>query len=66
MWGGPGAGETCDACGDTITKAQMGMEILGAAGGVAQFHIACFLVWEVERQCLSRAAERVVVGEGRV
>lgn len=58
MWGGLGAGETCDACGETVTRAQMGMEIPHAAGGDGlQLHIACFLLWEVERQCVSRAAQ---------
>jgi hypothetical protein len=32
MWGGQGAGETCDACGETVTRAQKGMEILDATG----------------------------------
>lgn len=57
MWGGQGAGETCDACGETVTKAQMAMEVLDATGGGVELHIACFLVWEVERQCVSRAAQ---------
>lgn len=61
MWGGPGAGETCDACGEGVTRAQMGMEILDATGAGLQLHIACFLVWEVERQCVTRAAERSTV-----
>jgi hypothetical protein len=69
MWGGPGAGETCEtceACGDPITKAQMGMEILGETGGGVQLHVACFQVWEVERQWVIRVAERLVVGGERV
>jgi hypothetical protein len=44
----------------------MGMEILDAAGRGLQLHIACFLVWEVERQCVSRAAKRLMVGGGRI
>jgi hypothetical protein len=26
MWGGPGNGETCDGCGETVSKSQMVME----------------------------------------
>jgi hypothetical protein len=66
MWGGPGGGETCDACGERVTRAQMGMEILDATGAGLQLHIACFLVWEVERQCVTRAAEQLMVGGGRI
>jgi hypothetical protein len=29
VWGGPGNGETCDACEEIVTKSQMGIE--GAA-----------------------------------
>lgn len=57
MWGGPGAGETCEACGERVTRAQMGMEVLDATGSGLPLHIACFLVWEAERQCVTRAAE---------
>jgi hypothetical protein len=33
MWGGPGSGETCDACGESVTKDQMVMENLDAVMG---------------------------------
>ena len=49
-WGGPGRGETCDGCGETVTKAQTVMENLDAAGCGFQLHVACFYVWNVERQ----------------
>ena len=56
MWGGPGNGETCDGCGETVTKTQMLMEGLtkdsGAQSSGVQFHITCFHVWDVERQVL--------------
>jgi hypothetical protein len=52
MWGGPGNGETCDGCGETVTKAQMVMEGLSAKDRGVQFHITCFHVWEAERQVL--------------
>ena len=54
MWGGPGHGETCDGCGEIVTKTQMLMEGLsrdtGARGSGVHFHITCFHVWDVERQ----------------
>ena len=48
--GGPGTGETCDGCGGTVTHAQTVLEHLDAAGRRVQFHVACFHVWNVERQ----------------
>jgi len=50
VWGGLGNGETCDGCGETVTKAQMGIEILDATGHGVQLHVACFYIWEVERR----------------
>jgi hypothetical protein len=50
IWGGPGNGETCDGCGETVTKAQTLMENLDAAGRGVQFHVACFYVWDVARR----------------
>ena len=54
FWGGPGNGETCDGCGETVTNVELVMENRDAAGGGNQFHVACFHVWEVERQLLTR------------
>ena len=42
--------ETCDGCGESVTKDQMVMENLDAAKCGVQFHVACFHVWDVERQ----------------
>jgi hypothetical protein len=50
VWSGSGSGETCDGCGQTVTKAEMAMEGLDAKGCGVQFHVACFHVWDVERQ----------------
>jgi hypothetical protein len=50
VWGGLGHGETCDGCGETVTKAQTVMENLDATGCGLQLHVACFYVWDVERQ----------------
>ena len=58
MWGGPGNGETCDGCGETVNKSQMVMEGLSVtdaahADGIGvQFHVECFQVWDAERQVL--------------
>jgi hypothetical protein len=55
VWGGPGHGETCDGCGETVTNAQLVMENLDdPAGGGVQLHVACFHVWDVERQVPGR------------
>lgn len=50
MWGGPGDGETCDGCDETVTKGQMIMEGLDTSGCGVQFHVACFYVWDAERE----------------
>jgi len=53
FWGGPGNGETCDGCGETVTKGQMVMELSTKDSG-AQFHVACFHVWDEERRALGQ------------
>lgn len=50
MWGGPGNGETCDGCGEIVTKTQMVLEGLSAKECGVQFHVACFQVWDMERR----------------
>ena len=53
IWGGPSTGETCDGCGGTVTGAQMLMEgTLDALGWSVRFHVACFALWDAERQVL--------------
>ena len=47
---GPGSGQTCDGCSETVTHAQTVVEHLDAGAGRVQFHVACFHVWNVERQ----------------
>ena len=46
MWGGPGNGEICDGCGETVTKTQVVMEGLSGKDRDVQFHVACFYVWD--------------------
>ena len=47
MWGGPGNGETCQACDEAITKTQFVMEGL---------HVRCCQVWDELRQAPDRGA----------
>jgi hypothetical protein len=49
VWSGSGNGQTCDGCGETVTHTQTLVEHRDAGSGV-QFHVACFHVWNVERQ----------------
>jgi hypothetical protein len=53
VWGGPGNGETCDGCEETITKDQLVMEGVGIRGDEVQFHVKCFYVWVAEPTDLS-------------
>lgn len=54
VWGGPGAGETCDACGEIVTKAQLIMEGITLSDGrrSVQFHVLCFQVCDTERKAI--------------
>ena len=52
MWGGPGNGEICDGCDETVTKTQMVMEGLSGKDRDVQFHVACFYVWDATRRVL--------------
>ena len=53
VWGGPGHGEICDGCGETVAAAQAAIGNADAECGL-QFHVACFHVWDVERQVRGR------------
>ena len=48
--GGLGSGQTCDGCNETVTHAQPVVENLDAGGRGIRLHVACFHVWNVERQ----------------
>ena len=50
IWGGPGAGETCDGCDEVITKPQMLMEGISENGSGIQMHIQCFYLWDTARE----------------
>ena len=49
-WSGSGTGQTCDGCGEPVTHAQTAVENLDAGSRAVRFHVACFHVWNVERQ----------------
>ena len=51
--GGPGDGETCVACDELITKANLVMQGVDTGGRVVQFHVQCFHVWDSEREANS-------------
>ena len=57
VWGGPGNGETCDACDDIITKDELVMEGIALAGRrrPLQLHVGCFSVWDSERHTVKVA-----------
>jgi len=61
LFGRPDNGETCDACGASITKEQMDIEgiALAAGGGrPMQLHANWFQIWETERRKLPRVTDR--------
>jgi hypothetical protein len=50
VWGGAGAGETSDACGELISETQFVMEGVSTTGGKGiQFHVGRFHLWDEER-----------------
>ena len=56
VYGGPGNGETCDACELPMMKEQMAIQgiALAAGGGrPMQLHATCFQIWESERRKLA-------------
>jgi len=56
VYGCPGQGEICDACGTAVPKAQMLIEIESADskdGTVTKLHPICFRIWESERRKLA-------------
>jgi hypothetical protein len=54
FWGGPAAGEECDACEALISADQLVMEGINATKRGYQFHVECFAVWDAERDVLGR------------
>ena len=54
IWGGPGNGESCDACEETIPPAQLIMEGINPNRQSVQFHVLCFALWERLRKAPGR------------
>lgn len=52
VWGGPGDGETCDACEKVVKKDEFIIEGIGVEGSrhPIQLHVACFRYWDEERR----------------
>ena len=55
VWGGPGNGESCDACEIIITKDEWVIEGISLAEGrkPLQLHVECFHLWELERHAMA-------------
>ena len=51
VWGGPSAGETCDACQEEIGAHQFVMEGVSTdlTKRALQFHVECLYLWDQER-----------------
>ena len=51
LWGGPGQGETCDACNLPISIPALIMEGIAVdARKALQLHVECFYLWDFERR----------------
>jgi hypothetical protein len=50
VWGGPGNGELCAACGERVTKDHSVLEGSALDGRPFQLHARCFNIWDSERQ----------------
>jgi hypothetical protein len=52
VWGGPGNGESCNACDGIVTNDEFVIEGISLAGGPRplQLHVRCFWLWESERR----------------
>ena len=55
IWGGPGNGETCEACDGVITKDEWVSEGVSLAGGPkpVHLHVKCFHLWQEERHAMA-------------
>lgn len=57
FWGGPSDGEDCDVCETVVRADQLLMECISTATNQGlQFHVACFYLWDEERDVLGRPA----------
>jgi hypothetical protein len=59
LWGGPGAGETCDACEEKVAIPALVMEGIAIGGHKPlQLHVQCFYLWDAERRDAEGAVGR--------
>ena len=49
VWGGPGNGETCQACETVIPQSAFIIEGISETGIGIQLHVECFYIWDSER-----------------
>lgn len=55
FWGGPSAGEVCDACAEVVAAEELLMEAISTANNQGiQFHVECFYLWDSERDAPGR------------
>ena len=55
VWQAPGAGQTCDGCGEPIATNQQMVWGLATRGWMSiHFHEECFGIWDYERGAVSR------------
>ena len=55
VWAGPGAGETCIACDESVDTSQIIYEWEDAAlNAKFQMHVLCYEIWDHERLRLNR------------
>ena len=55
FWGGIPNGEDCDACEEPIRNGQIIIEAISTMTNQGvQFHVACFSVWDAERDVSGR------------
>lgn len=54
VWGGPGNGETCQACEEVIPQNAFIMEGISQSGWGIQLHVECFYIWDSVRVLESR------------
>jgi hypothetical protein len=48
------SGDDVVGCEETVTRQQMVLENLDAAGSGVQYHVSCFHVWRLSANCVDR------------
>jgi hypothetical protein len=56
---GPSSGESCDACGELLTRLQVLLKGITHIGSPpTQFHVQCFQIWNAERCITTQLVDR--------